>query len=413
MRFGMLETLREFAGEQLPAEERAALAQRHAEHYLALAEEAVLHLKTPNGTQWLNRLEAERDNFRAALAWWLENEPEAALRLAGALGSFWSLRGYYLEGREALGQALTRARDARPRWRERALWWAGQMASTQGDFSEAQRLLEEKLELTRERADRRGIAEALMALANVYRMFGDKKAARPLWEESLMISRELDDKSSIAAGLLELCTVGGPGDDGALGRALQEEGLQIYRQLGDPRGVARALNYLGITCYYAGRGKRLRGDPEAPRCFAEARRYFEESIAIFRELDNDPGRRFPAIHLAHVAVQQEAYEEATRLLQEALALCRPRGEKRLIVECLEGLAEVAVGQAEPERAARLLAAAAVLREATNFRALPEPGEAALERVRATLDDAAFAVAWEAGRALTWQQAVDYAMESEE
>jgi tetratricopeptide (TPR) repeat protein len=280
------------------------------------------------------------------------------------------------------------------------------LASAQGDFLEAQRLLEATLRLSRQRWDARAISRALSDLANVRRMQGDREAARELYKESLAIGREFDDKEHIAAVLRQLPTVGGAGPDP---RAVLEESLQICRQLGDHREAAGSLNMLGIHYYYSA----LSNPEKARTLLDEARSYLEESIAIHRALGVDADSRFSLIHLAHVAVQERKYAEARTLLREALTFCRARGEKRLIVECLEGFAAVAANQTQPERAARLLGAAASVREVIGFRNLAGPGNAALAGVRDALDPAAFTAAWTAGHALTWQQAADYAMEDKE
>jgi Tetratricopeptide repeat len=136
-------------------------------------------------------------------------------------------------------------------------------------------------------------------------------------------------------------------------------------------------------------------------------------MALWRELGNLDALRFPLIHLAHVACRQGQLAEARAHLKESLAMCRQRGEKRLIVECLEGLAEVALAECQWEPAARLFGAAASLREAIGW---PVEGgrveeyDHQVSTLRDALGERAFAAAWAAGAALSWTQAADYGLE---
>jgi tetratricopeptide (TPR) repeat protein len=197
-RFGMLETIREYGLEQLEAcGEAAEIRRRHAAHYLALAEAAEPELTGPRQAAWLDRLEAEHDNLRAALRWAVEQgEAELGLRLGGALWRFWYVRGYLTEGRERLAELLAAAgAPGQTAARARALRGLGIVAEAQGDYAVARRHYEEALALMRELGDRRGIALSLNNLGDVARDRGDYAAARALHEESLAIGRELGDRA--------------------------------------------------------------------------------------------------------------------------------------------------------------------------------------------------------------------------
>ncbi len=142
-RFKMLETIREYALEQLAAEQEPDdVRRRHAEHFLKLAESDPV----PEQAAWLARMDAERDNFREALSWSLDTrEASLGLRLAAALWEFWWVRGYLAEGRGWLGEALLRGRSAAPELRARALHASGSLATRQGDYESAGALFEESL----------------------------------------------------------------------------------------------------------------------------------------------------------------------------------------------------------------------------------------------------------------------------
>ncbi len=148
-RFVMLETVHEFAREKLQGSGEAEQIKRaHAEYFLTLAEEAYPQLRGPDQLEWLERLEAEHDNMRAALTWASErNEAEVALRLGSALSWFWSVRGYYSEGRRWLEEALAIDGRGAPEVRAMALAGAGELASEQGDLDRAKGAYEEGLEL--------------------------------------------------------------------------------------------------------------------------------------------------------------------------------------------------------------------------------------------------------------------------
>jgi predicted ATPase/DNA-binding SARP family transcriptional activator len=399
-RFRMLETLRDFGAEQLETEQRQALARRHAEYFLAVAEEAPPRIPGDGEREWLDRLEAELDNLRSALAWGLEHDPGAALRLAGALGPFWKARGYYSEGRALLSRALYRASEAPQKLGTQPLRWAGELALAQGEYAEAKRLLEEALDLSRALMDRPGMAGAGASLGFTAWAQGDYARARALAEESLLTWQQLGDDKEVAGVLRLLGVITALEGDPVLARSHFEKSLEIERRLENKPGIATALRQVGIT------DSINRGEPEA------ARIRFQESLAIHRELGDINETRFALIHLGHVAHQQCDYEQARALLLESLDICRRLGDKRLIVECLAGLVTLARDQGQPERAARLLGAAEAIRHSIGYAFWKLNDENLSIQVRAlqeALGEALFKAAWEAGRAMTWREAVDAAI----
>jgi predicted ATPase/DNA-binding SARP family transcriptional activator len=392
MRFRMLEMLREFAAEQLKSEERSELRQTHAEYYLRIAEAAVAKHEEGGAPDPWAGLEAEQENFRVALGWGLEDHPEFALRLAGALGPLWLHLGSYAEGCGALTHALERTPNAPPNLRGTALSWAGELAQAQLDYRQARERFEELLAVQRGQGNQRVIAATLDSLAGVTGALGDYHKARSLLEEQLAIYRALEDQAGIRGSLHSLAAL--ENDVGAL-RAMWEANLAEARQTGDKGGLAVCLNNLGIMI-------SSQGD------YAAARPLFVESLAIRRELDVD-WTRFPLIHLGHLACRQGELAEARALLQESLAICRRLEDKRLIIECVEGLAEVGVKERQWERAARLFGAVQTLRQTAGWVRMPHD-QAERDRdiasVRETLGETAFSAAWGAGRSMTWQQAAD-------
>ncbi|HLV79226.1 MAG TPA: BTAD domain-containing putative transcriptional regulator, partial [Chthonomonadaceae bacterium] len=236
-RYRLLETIRAYGWERLrEAGEIETWCDRHLEFFLQLAETAESRILGADLAQWLERLESEHDNLRAALEWRRQEKgtSEAGLRLAGALWRFWRVRGYYCEGREHLQAALSQdgARSPMPA-RAKALLGAGALSAEQGDYPAARALLEQCLALRRELEDRSGMGSVLNHLGRVAYEQGDMDAARALYAESLAICREAGNKQGVASALINLAGTTRLQGDLAATRALCEEALAISRELGD------------------------------------------------------------------------------------------------------------------------------------------------------------------------------------
>ncbi len=361
-RYRLLETVRQYARDRLlESGDGEQWRDRHLACCLSLGEEAEPHLRGAEQQAWLERLETEHDNLRAALDWSSQDpgNAEAGLRLAGAVWRFWYVRGHLGEGRERLAQALEADRADTPAARAKALHGAGGLAWSQGDYAAARELQEESLAIRRELGDRRGIASVLGNLGNVAQCQGDYAAARGLQEESLAIRRELGDRRGMASTLGNLAVVAAVQGDYAAARVLQEESLALFRELGDRGGIATALVNLGTV-------SQEQGD------YAGARGRYEESLVLYREL----------------------------------------GDRRGIVQTLEDLATLAAAGGLARRGARLWGAAERLREEIGAPLSPNDLRRQEQQVAAARtalsDDAPFDAAWAEGRALTLEQAMDLA-----
>jgi non-specific serine/threonine protein kinase len=357
-RYWLLETVRQYARERLrEAGEAEAVQERHRDWFLALAERAEPELWRESQAEWLDRLEREHDNLRAALAWTgAQGQGEAGLRFGWALWSYWRWRGHWTEAREQLAELLALpGAEARTAARAGALMTAGELAYEQGDYG----------------------------------------AARALNEECLAIFRELGDKQKIAMSLNNLGDVASDQGEHRTARALYGECLAIFRELGHKHGMGWSLVHLGMLT-------RDQGD------YAAARGLLDESLALFRELDHKVGIARSLSSLGKAAHAQEDYGAARALFEEAVAIARELGHKGAIVRDLEGLAAVAVAQGQPERAARLFGAVEALRAAMGY-PLPPVQRAEHERsiaaVRAALGEATFAAAWAEGQAMPLEAAV--------
>jgi predicted ATPase/DNA-binding SARP family transcriptional activator len=439
-RLTMLETIREYGLECLAESGEAdAIRRRHAAFFLALAEQGS---GGERETAWMDRLEREHDNLRAALAWSAApGQGEVGLRLGKALVQFWDTRGYWTEGRAHLAGLLALpGAAARTAARGHALHGAGTMAWHQGDYGAARALLEESLAIFRELDNKEDIALSLRGLGNVAREQGDYGAAQALAEESLAIQRELGDKRGIASSLWTLARVAHALGDCGAARALYEESLAISRQLGDKRGMASSLSELGHMARHQGdygaaralhaeclaisrevgnkdgilrsllglaRVAQAQGDPE------KAKALLEESTALVRGIEDPRARIHPLGGLGHVARVLGDDRRARALYQESLLLRRDVGDPFALTQSLEDLAALAGGQGQARRATQLLGAAQAQCEAIGASppvADPAEYDRTVAAARGALGEEAFAAAWATGRALSLDEAITYALD---
>jgi non-specific serine/threonine protein kinase len=408
-RYGLLETVRHYAWERLRAwppqdqTERCATQDRHLAWSLALAEAGAAALTGPGQGEWLARLEAEHDNLRAALAYSLAQPAGArqGLALAGALWRFWYLRGHLGEGRRWLEQALALAPEVgdAARARARALHGAGVLAMLQDDNAQAVTLLETSLALYRDLGDRQGLASALNGLGNVAIEMGDYARAAARHSESLALRREIGDRHGVASSLGNLAYIARARGDLDTAAGLHEESLALRRELGDAQGVATAMHNLAGVAWE-------RGD------FTRAEALYGESLALRRHLNDRSGIEATLRDLAMMRVEAgRDTTESIALLRESLAISRALANRLGMARALEGLA-LAWQAEQPERAVRLLSAAAAIRReiatppAPRQQRILDQNRAAL---RERLGDAPFDAAWEVGRLTLAEYIVDEAL----
>jgi tetratricopeptide (TPR) repeat protein len=406
-RFVMLETVHEFAREKLEQSGEAEEIKRaHAQYFLTLAEEAYPELKGANQLDWLEKLEAEHDNMRAALSWAIEHkEVEVALRLGGALSWFWSIRGYYGEGRRWLEAALAMEGRGLPESRAMALAGVGWLAWDQGDYDRAQKACEEGLELLEHEArEARGAKLWLLAgLGWVALEREDYGQATELSEERLALSREMSDTWWLANSLLGLALVSHSRGDSERATELYEQSMDLFREQGDKHSLAICLGSLAMMVY-------SQGD------LGRATKLTEESIALFRELGSRGGVALGLYNWGWIALLQDDLGRAANLYRESLSLSWDAGMNPLVQMALEGLACVAGAKGGADRVAKLWGAAQALHETkgiprdTDFLA---EADARITAVRSGMGEEAWEEAWRKGKAVTLDAAVSYALEGEE
>ena len=398
-RFVMLETISEYArGKIAESGEEAATRRSHAAYCLVLAEESGAEDTAENQAGWVDRLEIESQNFRAALEWLIETgHAEWGLRLGVALFRFWERRERLTEARDWLAKLLKMPGAAAPSsLRVRALFSAGVLASEQRDYPVAMEFLTKSVELARQLQDPRTLAVSLNALAVVSREQGDLAAARVLFEESLVHWKQLEDAQAVARGLSNLAGIANLQQDYQRARSLYAESLAIFRELGDRTGQAWALNHQGDVA-------RDQGDSAA------ARSLYEQSLADFREIGDRWGVAGSLADLGNLAREQHDYRTADAQYRESLELFQELEHKRGIARLLESFACSAAAQSQPERGLRLAGAAAALRQSIGAPPTSEEQakfERGLEPARKGLSTTAGRTAWLEG----WVTPIERAIE---
>ncbi len=344
LRFTMLETLREYAWERLQESgEIAAIQERHARCYLALAEEAIRYSVTDDAPLWLDRLDAEIENLRAALEWSLSapENVELGARLANDLFWFWYLRGHIVEG-QAWYQRFIQSGVAKDTAAYAGvLTGAGVMANWLGDQAAARRLLDESIPFLRGAGDRQELAQALMNRGIIALNEGREDEARPDLEEALAIFRELNQRFFTAVCLMHLANVLVVQRQPERARRLLAETAAIARSIGDRWLLPSAISNQGEIA-------RFQGD------YSRAGEFYDESGAMFHEI-NARGDLARTIHnQAYVALRRGDARLADNLFRQSLDLYRQLGIQRGIAECLAGLADIFAAQGRLMPAARLL-----------------------------------------------------------
>jgi predicted ATPase/DNA-binding CsgD family transcriptional regulator len=360
-RFGILFMVREYAAERLAEmPERAGIEASHAATFLALAEVAARGLRGPDERQWLDRLEAEHQNIRAAIDWYSRHQPCEALRLGAAMSRFWAVRGHFTEGRQRLRALLDACRDA-TFTRVEALNGAAFLAIDQGDHGDARDLADESIGLGQKLGYRSGEATAHAYLG----------------------------RSLVASGR--------PAEAGPY----VERALQLLEGLDDPAAVATAQLYAGLAAHFTGR--------------------FEESCARFeRSLELRGATDLPSVaarslqQLGKSRLELGDIRGARSALEESLPIAIDLGDRWVVCVVMEGFAGLATRTGKPRRAMRLAGVVRGLCEAGQF-SMPVPVDEELERWLAPAKKqlgAAAAPVMAEGQRMSLAEAVSYALADE-
>ena len=446
-RIVMLETIREYALEMLDANgEESLIRHAHAVYYMNLAEESERELVGPQQAIWLERLEQEHENLRAALDWLLQQDEDAdetqhrveiAMRLVGALRRFWQMHGHLNEGQTFTEKALSASEGIQisTQARAKALIAAGTLASIQNDYDRTEAYCRESLLLFRELGDQQGTALSLFLLSVIPMMKGDNVAARSLTEEALTLLREMGDEERIAWALSTLGLLDTQEEKYDSARAHYMESLAIHRKLSNKRGIAASLLRLAQLLFVS------QGDQEVLSSlideglalynelgekegianvhslsaqlafrqgdFSSARAQIEKSIQLYREIGQRRALSESLAILAQIALSQGERIEACVLYDESREIATQLNHMWLIAVCLEGRAGIAAEEGQLTWAVQLWGAADALRETIRV-SIPPIERADYKRSMATartqLSEKDFTVAWDAGRRMTPEQA---------
>lgn len=388
-RFRMLETIREFALEQVVADERAALRRHHARLFFALAERAHVYLLGPEQDAWYRRVDAEFENIRAAVDWALgEGDAVAVTRIFVDLYRYWPARSRRREARRWLSIALERGADRLPRrLHARALRYAGELALGDGDLTEAKRRFEQAMATAGDGEDPYNEGFTLSGLGHIAARRDAFDEARDLLHRGLAVAKVSGSPELIASlandlGVLDART---RNVEGALGHF--SESLGIYREIGDETSVITLLFNLGYLATIACQ-------------FDRAEAWLTESVATSRRLGHALGLASATAFLGLLELRRGNHERAARVCRDAIESCLEAGESHRLVLAVEGLG-LALASTDPGRALEVLGHAAALREATELEPVFEDPDL-VTRTVAALEAAAGAAEgarrFDAGRA---------------
>jgi predicted ATPase/DNA-binding winged helix-turn-helix (wHTH) protein len=401
-RFTMLETIREYALEDLVRSgEESATRRAHAAYCLVLAEEGNPELSSADRMQWLARCDVEIDNFRSALDWLFENRDlDWGLRMCIALFRFWDMREHVTEGRTRLETILRLSNSGYTKERANVSCFLGALTTAQGDFPAAQRFLEESLSLYEKLGDLWGIAASLNALAVSARDRGDYDLAQENFERSLERWRMLPDRLATARCLHNLANVVEVRGDYWRAQVALREATSIFEELGDRSGAAWSISQQGDIA-------REQGD------LAAAQERYQRALSIFRNAGDSWGSARSLADLGYIYCQQGDYLAAHAAYREAMEIFAGLGHKRGIARVLEGSACLAVSSGDAEGALKLAGAAAHLRRLIST-PLPKADQLKLNRkllpAWESLSESEGKAAWAAGFAMSLEHAIQYCLQ---
>jgi predicted ATPase/DNA-binding CsgD family transcriptional regulator len=393
-RYRLLETIRQYAAGQLDTLGPAAVSAArsvHRDYYLTLAEAAVPHLGAADQAEWLDRLDAELGNLRAAIAFTLtQPDPEPGLRLAGSLGEYWKIRGHAAEGGAVLRAMLDAPAAQAPTLpRARALAAAAYLVEETGEYAIAERYSEEAMGIAAAAGDDYLVAELLSRRAWLLMRQG-QPGALALIESGLSLARRLGETPLIAKLLCDRAVAAmEEGDPEGAARDVGEA-VRLFRQVGDRLGAGAMFGNLG---YY----EMLAGD------LAGAHRHLAEALSVAREFNDRSGITHQTFNLGLAEYLAGSPESAEPLFTESLDLARRTGKRSSVAYALIGLALTGHGGADPGWSAGVHGAAD--QALADLGHTLEPLESRLadqdrQRLRAAIGDEAFEAEYAAGRALS-------------
>ncbi|MEO8610108.1 MAG: tetratricopeptide repeat protein [Chloroflexota bacterium] len=401
--FLMLETLREYALEQLISRSELAILQRqHADYYIQLTETAEPQLTGANQIEWFNRLEIEKYNVQTALEWlFSQGDMAGAGRMAAVLWRYWGAHSRLSAGSQWIEQILAHPEALSTHVRAKVAHGAGRLASLQYHYPQAKEYLKTSLSFYEQSDDPLGQAAVYLSLGEIELRQANYLAAEGYFQHGLVFYVELDDQAGFARCLAQLGRLAVREGNLASAEGLFQQSLELIRQFGSTESIAIVMNDLAEVLRAQGK-------------YHEAAELYHESLVLYRQLDFDIGVAVISHNLGQVARQLGNYEEAFVFFQQALRLLQDMEEKQIIVECLAGIGGVFLHTGEVARAVRFLSAANALMETLQLQldyADQTDYERNMDNARQQLDTATWAVLWSEGQTIRLEQVFAEALRS--
>jgi predicted ATPase/class 3 adenylate cyclase len=351
VRYKFLETIRQYALEKLANSKQLSIYRdRHLDWFLDIEEQARPNLFRGEQVVMLNRLDAEHDNFRAALSWSMETAVEKGLRLAAGLYRFWRLRGYWFERLDWLNKLLAQSDALAPTsTRAYALVARGDLELSQGDYDDAEKSFTESLQIYRQLGNQKGIAQALGELARLSILQGNFFRAGELSQESLEISRKMGDRFQISQALNRLAPVLRAQGDRTGANELLDESVTLFSQMVDLGSIQDFFaSPESQNAYFS-----LAISEQDQGSFERAREYFEDGLDFFRKTGSSHEIAWFLRYLANLSIREGDLVRAKTLYQESLKIVQDLKDKYCTANTLDGLAQVENGKGNYEQAATL------------------------------------------------------------
>ena len=409
-RFNFLETIHEYTREKLKqSDEETLMRNRHLVYYCHMAEQFEIEIENENQTAWLDRVEAEHNNMRAALDWSLKNgaDLQTGIRLAASLGLFWYLHSHFVEGLDRIEVFLQKAR-AFPENATLAklLFRTADLHLHQAEFESALRLGNEAVEVSRRINDKSMLAWALYVQGDIYLALNDLKAAEESLNEGINVCVEIGYEGVEDISLLLLSTI--LLRQGELDRAHETvtQGLALAEKLSDPWSIASGMQilggiYLGQKKYDQARtnlersldASRVVGDKfiiggalvnlanltNLQEQYEESDRFAEEALSIFQLIGDETQQSYPMRIMGYAAIRAGNLVRARVLMRESLIGNVGLQNEREQLACLIGFAQCSLIENDPREAVRLCALVERKQREKNF-TFHDPDQAAFEAV---------------------------------
>jgi predicted ATPase/class 3 adenylate cyclase len=410
-RYRLLETIRQYARDKLMERGESHEARdRHLAYYLDFAETAETHLYGDDALEWVHRLEADHDNLRAAIAWAMDNDIDASLRIVSALSNFWFRRGFETEGRRLIEQSLEKAElspvtEGEAARERRSLvmraWQAlGYLAFSQGDTARAMIASHQAAALARELGDDRMLASVLSFEASSRLVSSDEEGLDSLLDEAVAAARKSGDPLALGMSLGMMASrMTWQSQDGAKARAYAEESQALLKESGNRFGFLMVNFALAM-------GTRMAGHLE------EARSRMLLLRPTFLEIGDRHRANMIRSEVAHIDRIQGRYDQAEGAYRETIIEWQRLGHRAAVAHQLECFAGLALVREQPVRAAQLFGAAEALRERIGIpmtRIEQTDYEQRVAQLKAGMDAQAFDEAWAKGRKLTMEAAIQFAL----